>query len=1072
MKNHTLRLLAGLLAAIALLFPSASQGTPLYWDTNGTASGFGSSFTGNWNGIATNWNSDITGGAGGTLTAATTSSDALSIVAGGATGVINLTGSQAAGSLDFANTANLVALQISNGGSLAVAGAIADTGAGNSRIDVINSTQANAASILTATSLATGAVNLNSTTGGAQYWTTGYNMTLITQFGIGAANNSNTFRQTGGTISIADSNYGLALATDFSANPTSGTSSYIMDGGTLAVYRIGVGNFNGNNSGIDRYAGTGVLEWNGGTIQQYATDGALNIQNGSAFQSYNGTGTKDMQLNTSKPVSIQLSQTGTHTFNADGASGQIIVSPSAQIVDKSGEAGTLTKTGLGTLVFTGGGSTAVNSWTGNTTVTAGKVMTDYSIIAGQAATVGTDSLSNAYSSASALVLNGGNYELKGRSSASAASVGSLTLTSGTYTQTVGSTAGMVVGQAVTNANLPTGSYIRRILSGTTVELNAMSTNTVTQTGNQTLNFGAASFANTQTVNNVALAQAGTATTITVTPATGTSTTLLTFGNVTGAGGFTKAGTGTLSLTGNLTYTGGTVVSAGTLNFAPTSGNSTLTGTITGSGAIIKSGNGTTIIANPTAGANTFVGSVVVNGGTLKNAGANAGGLFAASSFTVNNGGILDVGNLGIGWALYNNSITINSGGTVQGGLQGISALTMNGGTLQGTASSGQSFALNSDVTVGGSSASTIAGTAGGVSLSYNAAAGVSRTFTVADATGDAAADLVVSTPLVNSWNTGSSANLIKAGAGTMVLSAANTYNGTTAITMGTLQIGAGGSTGSLATGSAITNNGTLAFSRNNTITQGTNFASVIGGTGNVTQSGTGTLVLSGTNSYTGTTTITSGTLVISGGGSIGNGAVALNGGTLIVNGAVGNGGVTVGSGATMGGSGSITGAVIVSGTLAPGNSPGNITVANSVTLADGGALSMEINGATVGTGYDRLTMTGGGTLFSLNGTNDLILSLGYTPANNALFFLVDNQGGSAISGVFEKLNGTVTTLAQNSTFTVGLQSFKISYTGDVAGNSFLGGDDLVLQAVPEPAAWIMAALGLTVTVVFRRRRRE
>jgi len=181
----------------------------------------------------------------------------------------------------------------------------------------------------------------------------------------------------------------------------------------------------------------------------------------------------------------------------------------------------------------------------------------------------------------------------------------------------------------------------------------------------------------------------------------------------------------------------------------------------------------------------------------------------------------------------------------------------------------------------------------------------------------------------------------------------------------------------------------------------------------------------------------------------------------------------VSSGATLGGNGTIGGAVTVSngGFLAPGNSPGNITVANSVTIADGGAVSMELNGVDVGTLYDRITMTGGGSVFTLAGTNNLVLSLGYTPDANTLFFLVDNQGSSAISGIFEKLNGVVTDLSQGAMFTVSSQQFQISYTGNVGTNSFAGsGNDLVLQAVPEPATWALLAFSLTTVMVLRRRR--
>ncbi len=95
----------------------------------------------------------------------------------------------------------------------------------------------------------------------------------------------------------------------------------------------------------------------------------------------------------------------------------------------------------------------------------------------------------------------------------------------------------------------------------------------------------------------------------------------------------------------------------------------------------------------------------------------------------------------------------------------------------------------------------------------------------------------------------------------LTLTGANTYTGATTITAGTLRIGNGGNTGSLSTSSAISNTATLAFNRNDTVTQGTHFASAIGaGAGAVVQAGTGTLVLNGANLYTGATTAAAGTL--------------------------------------------------------------------------------------------------------------------------------------------------------------------------------------------------------------------
>lgn len=100
-----------------------------------------------------------------------------------------------------------------------------------------------------------------------------------------------------------------------------------------------------------------------------------------------------------------------------------------------------------------------------------------------------------------------------------------------------------------------------------------------------------------------------------------------------------------------------------------------------------------------------------------------------------------------------------------------------------------------------------------------------------------------------------SGNMASAGTGTVTLAANNTYSGSTTINAGTLRIGNGGAAGTLG-GGVVTNNAALVFNRSDSTT----VANAISGAGSVAQVGGAMLTLSGTNNYTGTTTVTSGAL--------------------------------------------------------------------------------------------------------------------------------------------------------------------------------------------------------------------
>ncbi|WP_338883292.1 autotransporter outer membrane beta-barrel domain-containing protein [Xenorhabdus sp. TH1] len=94
--------------------------------------------------------------------------------------------------------------------------------------------------------------------------------------------------------------------------------------------------------------------------------------------------------------------------------------------------------------------------------------------------------------------------------------------------------------------------------------------------------------------------------------------------------------------------------------------------------------------------------------------------------------------------------------------------------------------------------------------------------------------------------------------GTLVLKGENKYTGGTKVTRGVLQIGDGGTQGSISGDVVTGSKGTLAFDRADAVTFGGN----ITGEGKLIQNGKGTLALTGTNTHSGGTVIRHGTLQI------------------------------------------------------------------------------------------------------------------------------------------------------------------------------------------------------------------
>ncbi len=227
---------------------------------------------------------------------------------------------------------------------------------------------------------------------------------------------------------------------------------------------------------------------------------------------------------------------------------------------------------------------------------------------------------------------------------------------------------------------------------------------------------------------------------------------------------------------------------------------------------------------------------------------------------------------------------------------------------------------------------------------------------------------------------GDGGSLTKVGTGTTILSGDNEYTGLTTIAQGVLQLGNGGTTGSVA--GDIVNNSVLAINRSNAF----DYAGVISGTGALNHIGTGTTTLLGHNTYTGTTTVSAGTLLVNG---------------SIVSPAVVNGG-------TLGGTGQLGSVTVNGGTLSPGNSIGTLTINGNLVLGAGAIYRVEVSP----TSSDRTNVTGTATL---GGTAQLVFGPGAYSSNS--YTILSAAGGR--TGTFNTLTteGLPATLSASLSYT-------------------------------------------------------
>ncbi len=190
-----------------------------------------------------------------------------------------------------------------------------------------------------------------------------------------------------------------------------------------------------------------------------------------------------------------------------------------------------------------------------------------------------------------------------------------------------------------------------------------------------------------------------------------------------------------------------------------------------------------------------------------------------------------------------------------------------------------------------------------------------------------------------------------------------------------------------------------------------------------------------------------------------------NSGTVHDNGLI-NGNFSMSQASVLTGTGTITGTLALAGTVAPGNSPGTLTV-GPMTWDSTGIFKLAINDAngTAGgaSGWGLLSVIGSAELQSLPHTISLeSLTAGNTPGAIADFDPTHNY-----SWTFLTATGVVFNPAG---FTVDTSGFDNPIYGhfSVTAND----QSLVLNyTAPEPSTFVLAALGVTVGCVARARRR-
>ncbi len=526
-------------------------------------------------------------------------------------------------------------------------------------------------------------------------------------------------------------------------------------------------------------------------------------------------------------------------------------------------------------------------------------------------------------------------------------------------------------------------------------------------------------------------------------------------NVDGTGylGAGNKGTGTLTIAEGVTATSTQGIVG---NLAGSNG----TATVTGAGSKWTNA-GSLVVGNFGAGK-----LEITNGGTVSNTTANLGARSGSSGEALVSGtgstwatsGQLTVGGGSGGTATASGKLSVEAGGTV----------TNADGVVGGSGGRGEVLVTGTGSTWANSGMLTIGSTGGSGTLTIAAGGSVvnteSRVSTLSSSIGQ-----VLVTGADSTWTNSGPLTIGYAGPGTMTIENGATVTNTTGtIARGTnvvadVLVRGAGSTwrntdnlilgGQSLTSQGSNNTATLTVADGGTVEVGGTLKTFTGDTVNLQSGGTiktNHYLISNTNGHAGSLNWTGGTLSITGNLSIGpttsNLLTVPELGKLTGTG-------TVAGAVDAAGTITIPGSVTNAGIVAPGNSPGTMTISGNYTQLDTGILEIELGGLTAGTLYDQLVVSGNA---ALNGSLVVSLLDGFTLEDGQIFTILT---ASNITGQFAGLNDR----AIVDTF--GGFDLVVNYSATSVQLS-------AISAVPEPTSLALVATVMAGAVGYRRRRKK